>query len=81
MTSAAKIDDTLQSRDTLELMMETWQAALDDGHDPDLLANAALFTALTGLVSSYGEEAVVALAKSLPRRIREGEFTARHALQ
>ena len=37
--------------------------------------NAALFTALTDLVSLYGEDAVKKLAGGLERRIDMGEFT------
>lgn len=74
---AAPADTDLTGRAALEYIMRAWQTALDEGHDPDMLANAALFTAFTGLVSAYGEDAVVRLASGLPRRIRSGEFTSR----
>lgn len=64
-----------ESRDALRYMLEAWHTAINEGLEPDFLANAALFTALSGLVSSYGEEAVAQLADGLGRRIRRGEFT------
>jgi hypothetical protein len=45
------------------------------------MAYAALFTALTDLVSQFGEEAVVDLANGLERRIRVGEFTLHRTRQ
>jgi hypothetical protein len=45
------------------------------------MAYAALFTALTDLVSQFGEDAVVKLANGLERRIRIGEFTLHRTRQ
>jgi hypothetical protein len=46
------------------------------------MAYAALYTALTDLVASFGEESVVSLVASLGPRVQKGEFTiysgARH---
>lgn len=72
-----------ESRGTaaLRFMLEAWDAALEEGVDPDLLANAALYAALTGLVQAYGPEAVATLAGGLPQRIREGEFSTQRSLQ
>ena len=75
--------ETEETRGTaaLRFMLEAWDAALEEGVDPDLLANAALYAALTGLVQAYGREAVAALASGLPQRIREGEFSTVRAMQ
>jgi hypothetical protein len=72
-----------ESRGTaaLRFMLEAWDAALEEGVDPDLLANAALYAALTGLVHAYGEEAVAMLTGGLPQRIREGEFSTARSMQ
>ena len=40
-----------------------------------MLANAALFAALTDLIDAYGEDAVAKMTNGLSRRIRYGEFT------
>lgn len=59
----------------LRYIMEAWEEAVYDGIEPELLANAAFFAALSDLVSSYGEEAVARMTEGLPRRIHNGEFT------
>jgi hypothetical protein len=45
------------------------------------MAYAALFAALTDLVSLYGEDAVIELARGLERRLLQGEFTLGRVVQ
>ena len=71
---AAKDDDSLKA---LGFILEAWDEGVEEGHDPDMLANAALFTALSGLVANYGETAVVELVRKLPIRVLGGEFSQR----
>jgi hypothetical protein len=59
----------------LGLILAAWDEGAEAGVAPEQMAYAALFTALTDLVSIYGEEAVVKLARGLERRIESGEFT------
>jgi hypothetical protein len=59
----------------LSLILEAWDEGTESGVPNEQMAYAALFTALTDLVSQFGEEAVVKLAKGLEQRIRVGEFT------
>ena len=65
-------DDTLRA---LGLILESWEEGADSGVAPELMAYAALYTALTDLVAAFGEDRVADLAVGLARRIREGEFT------
>ena len=65
------------SMEALKFILEAWDEGVEEGHDPDLLANAALFTALSGLVATYGETAVIELVRKLPLRILGGEFSQR----
>ena len=65
----------------LTYLHEAWEEARLDGVDVEFLAQAALFTALSELVKTYGEDAVVKLAKSLPRRIQHGDFTVERTRQ
>ena len=65
------------SIEALRFILEAWDLGVEEGHSPDMLANAALFTALSGLVSTYGEAAVVELVRKLPARILNGEFSQR----
>lgn len=59
----------------LRYIMEAWEEAVYDGIDPDCVATAAIFAALSDLVTTYGEEPVARMAERLPERIRAGEFT------
>jgi hypothetical protein len=59
----------------LRYIMEAWEEALHDGIDPDCVATAAIFAAMSDLITTYGEEPVARLAERLPERIRAGEFT------
>jgi len=45
------------------------------GIAPELMAYAALYTALTDLVGSFGEESVISLVNGLGARVKKGEFT------
>lgn len=64
-----------KKRVALAYLSEAWDGAMAEGVDPEILAHAALFTALVDLIATYGEEPVAELATSLPRRIRDLEFT------
>jgi hypothetical protein len=59
----------------LSLILEAWDEGAESGVTSEQMAYAALFTALSDLVSLYGEDAVVKLAQGLERRISLGEFT------
>lgn len=65
----------------LSLILEAWDEGTEAGVPNEQMAYAALFTALTDLVSQFGEEAVVKLANGLERRIRVGEFTLHRTRQ
>jgi len=65
----------------LSLILEAWDQGTDQGIAPELMAYAALFTALTDLVATYGEDAVANLARGLDERVRQGEFTIYGTMQ
>jgi len=64
-----------KKRVALAYLSEAWDGAIAEGVDSEILAHAALITALCDLIATYGEEPVAELAKTLPRRIRALEFT------
>jgi hypothetical protein len=66
---------TEKKRVALAYLSEAWDSAIDEGVDPEIVAHAALFTALCDLVATYGEEAVADLTQTLPKRVRDFEFT------
>ncbi len=59
----------------LRYILEAWEEAVYDGLDPDSLATAAIFAALSDMIASYGEESIAVMCQKLPDRIRTGEFT------
>jgi hypothetical protein len=69
---AAHDDERLRA---LGYILEAWEEGTDSGVAPELMAYAALYTALTDLVATYGEDQVVNLAKRLAKRVGAGEFT------
>ena len=64
-----------QKARALELLLDAWDTGLAEGIEPEVLATAAIFAALTDMVDLHGEDAVATMAEELPQRIREGEFT------
>lgn len=70
-----------QKRAALAYLTEAWDEAIAEGIEPDILAHAALFAALSDLIDTYGEDAVADLTVSLPDRIRRGEFTLQRTIQ
>lgn len=65
----------------LRYILDAWEEAVYDGIDPDCVATAAIFAALSDMIASYGEEPVAVMAERLPERIRAGEFTVRRSTQ
>jgi hypothetical protein len=59
----------------LNYILEAWEEATESGIAPELMAYAALYTALTDLVASYGEDSVISLVNGLAPRVKKGEFT------
>ena len=70
-----------QKRVALTLLNEAWDSAISEGVEPDIVAHAALFTAISDLVQAYGEEAVAELARGLPKRINAFEFSVNVTVQ
>lgn len=75
------VDDGDDSIKALSLILAAWDQGEETGVAPELMAYAALFTALSDLVAIYGEDAVAELAHGLERRVRIGEFTISHTRQ
>jgi hypothetical protein len=74
-----RLDDLRQSSDTslkaLGLMLDAWDAGVEGGVEPEIMAYAAIYTALTDLVALFGEEAVAQLAGNLARKVQNGDFS------
>ena len=74
-------ENEAQKQAALRYILDAWQEALHDGIEPEMLANAALFAALTDLIDVYGEDAVAKMTGGLSRRIHHGEFTLKRTPQ
>jgi hypothetical protein len=70
-----------QSIEALNYILAAWEEGAKGGVAPELMAYAALYTALTDLVASFGEEPVVSLVDGLIGRLRKGEFTLYRSVQ
>jgi hypothetical protein len=75
------LPDHEQKQAALDLLHEAWVEARLYGIDADCLAQVCLFTALSELVSTYGEDAAARYAEGLPQRIANGEFSIELAWQ
>ena len=67
--------DDEQRQLALDILLDAWQEALNAGVEPDVMAQAAIHTALSDMVDFHGEEEVASLAGGLEERVRFGEFT------
>ena len=76
MTSALSKSEN-PSLKALSYILEAWELGTEAGVTPQMMAYAALYTALTDLVAEYGEDAVADMASCLAGRIMKGEFTLR----
>jgi hypothetical protein len=65
----------------LNYILEAWEEGTGSGIAPEMMAYAALYTALTDLVASFGEESVVSLLNGLVPRVQKGEFTVYRSRQ
>lgn len=70
-----------QKKAALGFILDAWDEAVCEGVEPDLLANAALFKALSDLVTTYGEDAVAEMTGGLAQRIQQGEFSLHRITQ
>jgi hypothetical protein len=65
----------------LRYLLDAWEEAAYEGVDRDCLATAAIFAALSELITTYGEEPVAVMCERLPERVRSGEFTLARSQQ
>ncbi len=75
MTFRIHGEETVLNVEALSYIIDAWEDAIIAGLEPETIAGASLFAALTDLVSTYGEEAVANMIKDLGTRIHNGEFT------
>lgn len=72
---APPLTDNEQKKLALNLLLDAWDAALQRGVEPEVLATTAIYAAVTDMVDIHGEEPVAEMLSELPERIRRGAFT------
>lgn len=65
----------------LEVHSEAWADGVVEGIEADILADAAISTALGETIREHGEEAALALVDTFRDRILSGEFSPKRILQ
>jgi hypothetical protein len=72
LAPAARNDESLKA---LDYILQAWDEGTESGIAPEMMAYAAIYAALTDLVSAFGEDAVATLVQGLGPRVEKGEFT------
>lgn len=65
----------------LEYQNDAWADGVAEGIEPEILADAALATAMRETVRLHGEDGAEALLEALKNRILTGEFSPERRLQ
>ncbi len=68
-------------RVAVEFFREAWFAALAEGIEPHILAESAMYTALSELTRNQGESSVCAIVNRLPQQVENGEFLIDRVIQ
>jgi hypothetical protein len=81
MLAFESVDSDDARMKALNFILEAWEEGTGSGIAPEMMAYAALYTALTDLVASFGEDSVVSLVNGLVPRVQKGEFTVYRSRQ
>jgi len=78
------LEDTItveKRRAAREMQSEIWNDGMLEGIETDILADAAMATALEEIVGENGEDAAMAVIEEMRERLVAGEFTRLRTLQ
>lgn len=64
-----------------EMQTETWADGIIEGIEAEILADAAIATALEEIIRTSGEDAALDIIATLRDRVIAGEFLQRRTLQ
>ncbi|VAX06623.1 hypothetical protein MNBD_ALPHA03-126 [hydrothermal vent metagenome] len=56
------------------MISKSWQDALDQGIEPELIASTALSASLSALVKTTGKDATIRILKRLKGAVEDGRF-------
>jgi hypothetical protein len=68
-------------RVAVEFFRDAWFTALEEGIEPHILAESAMYTALSELTRNQGESSVSAIVNRLPQQVENGEFLIDRVIQ
>jgi hypothetical protein len=68
-----------QKRTAAKFFSITWEQAIAEGIEPDVIAATALSAALASLVKTQGREAAARTAERLAEAARMGKFDIQHS--
>lgn len=71
----SRLSEEQQKKIALDLFLNAWDKACEQGVEADLLCEVMIYMAVTDLVADRGEDLTAGLFESLPDRILDGEFT------
>ena len=63
-----------KQKQAAELISKSWQDALDQGIEPELIASTALSASLSALVKTTGKDATIRILKRLKGAVEDGRF-------
>ena len=70
-----------KKRVALEFFEEAWSNAINEGIVASILAETAVFTALSRLVEAEGEDSITKMVSALPQKHESGHFLPNRSLQ
>ena len=79
-----ELDELIQEEKRLvaiEIFKEAWLTAKTEGIETEILAESAVYTAMSELVSHFGEQNTADFIKTLDKQLAHGEFTANKTIQ
>lgn len=71
----SELDEERQKKIALDLFLDAWDRACDQGVSADILAEVLIYLSLSDLIADRGEEWTADIVAGLPERILDGEFT------
>jgi len=66
--------DQEKQKRAAQIISKSWQDALDQGIEPELIASTALSASLSALVETTGKDATIRILKRLKGAVEDGRF-------
>jgi len=68
------MDNQEKQKRAAQLIAKSWQDALDQGIESELIASTALSASLSALVKTTGKDATIRIIKRLMGAVEDGRF-------